>query len=203
MAKLLRKAKICKVCEKEFLPYTTTQPVCSFDCLIIYNSEKEVKKRVKAIKKGLLTHSDYTQVLQELVNKIVRNIDTNFPCISSGRTTGQMHGGHLFPTSSYPEIRFNLFNIWKQSASDNKYKSGNINDYRANLTKLFGKEAEYIFELQKRFKILKLSSYELQDKIKIAKQIIKEQNEGLHIAVSSDDRLTIRSILNKRLNIYN
>lgn len=197
------KPKKCKQCGTLFNPYTTTQVVCSPSCALEWNSEKEVKKRVKELKKGLLTHSDYTQVLQKLINQIVRNIDTNFPCISSGRTTGQMHGGHLFPTSSYPEIRFNLFNIWKQSASDNTYKSGNINDYRANLINSLGEEgANYIFNLPNLYKSLKLSAYELQDKIKIAKQIIKEQNEGLHIAVSADDRITIRSILNKRLDIY-
>jgi hypothetical protein len=197
------KPKKCKNCGKEFMPYTTTSMVCSASCALEYNSEKQVKKRVKELKKGLLTHSDYTQVLQKLINQIVRNIDTNFPCISSGRTTGQMHGGHLFPTSSYPEIRFNLFNIWKQSAADNTYKSGNINDYRNGLIDLYGGfSSNYIFNLPEQYKVLKLSSYELQDKITVAKQIIKEQKEGLHIAVSNQDRITIRSILNKRLDIY-
>lgn len=201
MAKLLRKAKICKICEKSFLPYTTTQPVCSFDCLIQYNSEKEVKKRVKTMKKELLTHSDYCNILQKLINQIARTIDTKFPCISSNRTTGQMHGGHMYSVGAYPEIRFNLLNIWKQSAMDNTYKSGNINDYRSNLESIFGKENE-VFGLTEKIKPLKLSVYELQDKIKIAKDIIKEQNKGEHIAVGQQDRITIRKYLNKRLDIY-
>jgi hypothetical protein len=177
--------------------------VCSAACAIEYNSERQVKKRVKAIKKDLLTHSDFTGIFQKLCNQIVRNIDTNFPCISSNRNTGQMHGGHLFPTSSSPEIRVNLFNIWKQSAGDNTYKSGNINDYRANLVKILGEEvSSYIFSIPTLYGALKLSSYELQDRIKMAKQIIKEQNEGLHIAVNTVDRVVIRKYLNERLAIY-
>lgn len=202
MAKFLRKAKVCKVCGKEFLPYTTTQPVCSVNCLMEYNSEKEVKKRVKQMKKDLLTHKDYCNILQKLINQIARNIDTKFPCISSNRMSGQMHGGHMYSVGAYPEIRFNLLNIWKQSAMDNTYKSGNINDYRANLEAIFGKDANEVFELSEKIKPLKLSVYELQDKIRIAKDIIKEQNKGWHIAVGQQDRLTVRKYLNKRIGIY-
>lgn len=196
------KPKYCKQCGKQFKPYTTMQQVCSPNCALEYNSDKEVKKRVKTMKKELLTHSDYCNILQKLINKIARTIDSNYPCISSNRTTGQMHGGHLYSVGAYPEIRFNLLNIWKQSAMDNTYKSGNVNDYRINLEKNLGEQANEVFELPERIKPLKLSTYELQDKIKMAKDIIKEQNKGEHIAVGQQDRLTIRKYLNKRLDIY-
>lgn len=196
------KPKRCKQCDKEYMPYNPLQFLCSPNCYFEWSSEKEANKRVKQMKKELLTTSDYCDILQKLVNQIARNIDTNYPCISSNRTTGQMHGGHMYSVGAHPELRFNLLNIWKQSAMDNTYKSGNINDYRANLEKNLGAYACYVFQLAENAKPLKLSVYELQDKIKIAKQVIKEQANGDHVALGQEDRLTIRKYLNKRFGIY-
>lgn len=198
----MKKPKLCKVCKEPFYPHNSLTPICSYKCYEIWTSEKEVKKRVKEMKANLQTHSDYCEILQKLVNQIARVIDTHFPCVSSKRTTGQMHGGHLYSVGAHPEIRFNLLNIWKQSAIDNTFKSGNINDYRANIQSLFGESSYYILDLKDNAKPLKLSISELIDKMKIAKQIIKEQASGEHIAKSQEDRLIIRINLNKRLGIY-
>jgi hypothetical protein len=178
------------------------QWLCSYECVKGYSDEKKVYKRVKEIKKELKDIKYYRNSLQELINKISRTIDSNYPCISSNRFTGQMHGGHLYSVGDYPEIRFNLLNIWKQSAMDNTYKSGNVNDYRINLKKNLNEQVNEVFELPERIKQLKLSKLELQEKIKIAKEIIKEQKKGEHIASSQKDRLAIRKYLNKRLDIY-
>lgn len=199
-------------CRKMFTPspFRFNQKTCdNMVCALGYVKDKEEEKEAKdwklkrkGMKAELLSHSDYSNILQKLINQIARGIDANYSCISSNRTTGQMHGGHLYSVGAHPEIRFNLLNIWKQSAMDNTFKSGNINDYRANIEKIFETASKRIFDLPVNAQPLKLSIVDLQDKIKIAKQIIKEQASGLHIALSQEDRLIIRINLNKRIGIY-
>lgn len=142
MAKLLRKAKICKVCEKEFLPYTTTQPVCSFDCLIIYNSEKEVKKRVKQMKRDLRDKEWYLNALEAVFNAYVRKRDKDLPCISCGcLKANKWDAGHFWAAGNYSFLRFNEDNVHKQCSNNcNIHKSGNQAEYRINLIKKIGAE---------------------------------------------------------------
>jgi hypothetical protein len=62
------------------------------------------------------------------INLLIRLIDVNCPCVSSG-LFGKMSAGHRFSVGSNNSIRFNLFNIWIQSFHDNFYNSGNPDGY--------------------------------------------------------------------------
>jgi len=201
------KPKLCRECKVKFQPVRPLQSFCSIECAIKDARKKTVKKeaiKTKEVKKGLLTHKDYLKALQTQINAIVRNIDTNCTCISSGRLTGQFHAGHFHTVGGKPELRFNLFNIWKQSAQDNNFKSGNIQDYIMNLNLMFGSEwvHQNIINLPYKYPVLKLSIPELIEKIAICKDILKEQKAGNYIALSVEDRVEIRNILQKRLGIY-
>ena len=201
------KHKKCKICGNTFTPQRPIQGTCSIECAIKHARNLEAKKtdkKVKEMKKGLLTHKDYLKALQVKINTIVRNIDTHFNCISSNRNTGQFHAGHFHTTQGKPALRFHLFNIWKQSAQDNTYKSGNIQDYIMNLNINFGSEwvHENIINLPYKYPVLKLSVPDLQDKISIANEVILEQKKGQHIALSNDQRIIIRENLQKRFGIY-
>lgn len=172
MAKLLRKAKICKICEKSFLPYTTTQPVCSFDCLIQYNSEKEVKKRVKTMKKELLTHSDYLGLLQVVFNKYIRLRDKNRLCISCGKKVVDGHASHFFSVGAYPNLRFNENNVHLSCIECNLHKHGNTAEYALRLPERIG-QAEFNKLLEQRNEPLKLTIPEIKTLIEKYKKLCK------------------------------
>jgi hypothetical protein len=201
------KEKKCKECSNKFTPQRPLQYLCSIECSIKDARKKQKQKEKKAdkvVKDKLLSQKDYLKMLQTQINVIVRNIDTNATCISSGRIGCQFHAGHFHTVGGKPSLRFHLFNIWKQSAQDNNFKSGNIQDYIMNLNILFGSEwvHENVINLPYKYPVLKLSIPELIEKIAICKQILKEQRLGNHIALSTEDRVNIRNILQKRLGIY-
>ena len=69
---------------------------------------------------------------------------------------------------------------------------------------MFGSEwvHQNIINLPYKYPVLKLSTPELIEKIAICKEILKEQKAGNYIALSVEDRVEIRNILQKRLGIY-
>lgn len=213
------KKKKCAYCKMLFLPsYRTTQPVCSVKCAI-EKSRDDRKKELEKINKNRaklenqerkdfhrsqLTQSQWLKVLQPFVNKIARLIDSDFPCISSGRTVGKWNGGHYYTVKAHPNIRFHLFNIYKQSFSDNHHKSGNITEYTFNIFRIFGSDFvnNEIFTLDVKYPVLKLSIPEIKEKIEICRSIIKRQEKGEFIAKTTQERITIRIELNNLIGIY-
>lgn len=172
MAKFLRKAKLCKVCGKEFLPYTTTQPVCQISCLMEYNSEKEVKKRVKQMKKDLLTHKDYLNILQVVFNKYIRIRDAGKPCISCGCKVTEGHASHLFSVGAYPNLRFNEFNVNLSCIECNLHKHGNIAEYTLRLPERIGQD-NFNKLLEQRNEKLKLTIPEIKILIEKYKKLCR------------------------------
>lgn len=49
-----------------------------------------------------------------------------------------MHAGHYKSIGAHPELRFNEFNVNKQSMKDNAWLSGNIEGYRKGLIEKYG-----------------------------------------------------------------
>ena len=173
MAKLLRKAKICKICEKSFLPYTTTQPVCSFDCLIQYNSEKEAKKGVKIMKKELLTHSDYLGLLQVVFNKYIRLRDKDKGCITCSRPfRDKFDAGHFLSVGAYPNLRFNEDNVHGQCVHCNQHLHSNNAEYFVRLPERIGLD-RFNKLLEQRNEPLKLSIPEIKTLIEKYKKLCK------------------------------
>ena len=206
------KEKKCKQCKKMFRPsFNTTQPYCSWECALIVGraelkkeKEKKDKAELKEMKDKLPTHGDWLKALQKCINHIARLIDTNFPCISSNRTTGKWNGGHYYTVKAHPNIRFHLFNIYKQSFSDNHFKSANITEYTYNLHRIFGNEFvnNEIFTLDVKYPVLKLSIPEIKEKIAICRKIISRQKKGEFIAKTTQERVDIRKELNELIGIY-
>lgn len=206
------KTKTCKVCKEKFTPSRPLQVVCSPACaFVIVNKvcEKERKSLNKATKIKLKSLSDYKNELQTQINLIARLIDEGCPCISSGRTTGKMNGGHRFSTGAFDNLRFNLLNIWIQSFSDNHFKSGNSDGFDKGLTKL--NAYDMVHELPTKYPFIKLQKSDLVEKIIIAKNIVKELKllnsnlTGLHDPITQRDtavRLWMRNEYNQELGIY-
>lgn len=205
----------CKVCKGRYKKQNPLQSVCSPKCAIVHakrlSEKKEKSERTqwnikkRSDKKKLEPLRDKLNKLQRVVNAIARWIDTGHPCISSGRTTGKINGGHFWPVSTNRHIRFHLMNIFLQSESDNNYKSGNISEYREGLKNTFGEAVlAEIEDLKNKYQDLKLQSFEVDEKIVIARSLIKQMKAIIaeKKKLTNEERLSYRHLFNKKIGIY-
>ncbi len=91
------------------------------------------------------------KLTQQAMNKMIRLLDADKPCVSSGAPAGtyQMTAGHFLTVAAYPELRFIPLNIHGQSLSDNcgqqKYKKGDSatvrQGFEAEIARRYGAEA--------------------------------------------------------------
>ena len=206
------KPKKCKnpSCGKVFTPNFKLQRVCSVDCayqLARIESDKKQAKEAKVqkaeMKESIKSLSDYKNDLQREVNLIARLIDQDCPCVSSGRSSGKMSGGHRLAVGGWGSLRFHLMNIWIQSFHDNHHLSGNPSGYdvflRAN--DIYG----IVHDLPKMYPFIKLQKGDLKEKIVIARQIVKdvkELNMYDDLPRNADLRIEMRVKYNKLLGIY-
>lgn len=139
------KQKKCKVCLTLFTPLRPLQSCCNWQCANIHAKElnekkqdKEWKQRKAKMKSDLLTKSDYIKILQQLVNRYVRQRDGNF-CISCNKPfNGKCDAGHFFSVGNYPSVRFDLRNINSQCIRCNQYNGGSLLEYREYLIDKIG-----------------------------------------------------------------
>ena len=134
--------KKCKNCKESFNPLHFNQKYCfKKECTNVWiesEKEKQWKKKKAKIKQELMTKSDYVKILQQLVNKYVRERDGNF-CISCNKkVSGKIDAGHMFSVGNYPSVRFDLRNINSQCIKCNQYNGGSLLEYRENLIKKIG-----------------------------------------------------------------
>ena len=161
--------------------------------------EREKRREVIEAKKKIKTKSQWERQLQGKINEIVRLIDFDKGCISCehGWTdlwTRQRHAGHRWSRGAYPELKFNLFNEFTQCSVCNNFLSGNETEYDKGLIKHYGNEMyQKVMELSENTKPLKLTIEDIQDKITIANEILREIKSGKDYT---------REEINSKLNIY-
>jgi hypothetical protein len=141
----------CRNCSQKFEQKRFLEKYCEKkECQIEGNTQlalknlegikKQKKKDLAVKKKDMLTKSDYIKILQQLVNRFVRNRDGNY-CIScDAPINGKVDAGHLFSVGNYPSVRFDERNINSQCIRCNQYNGGSILEYRENLIKKIGQE---------------------------------------------------------------
>lgn len=157
--------KKCK-CGAEFVQYTSFQRKCH-KCLVEDGRKKihmHEKREIREKKKKLRTRGWYEKGAQDAVNKCKRLLDRGKPCISCGRSDGEVENsdgwktggawdaGHYLSVGSHPELRYCLLNIYRQCKSCNggsgKYTRKNhtvSKAYRDNLISVVGLEVvEYL-----------------------------------------------------------
>ena len=176
------KQRKCKYCKAQFQPYTTLQKNCfEPDCVTAWiqeTKEKNWKKKKAKLKMDLMTLSDYTKILQQLVNKYVRLRDKGLPCISCQKPiTGKTDAGHLYSVGNYPSVRFHEKNINAQCITCNQYNGGMINDYRINFVKKYS-ESELNTLDRLAHETRKFSIPELKEMIDEYKIKIKQYESG-------------------------
>ena len=167
------------------------------------SKEKNARQETKVLREKLKTLSDFKNDLQKEINLIVRLIDFNHPCISSGRPLGKSYdAGHFLGRQAYPEVRYHLMNIYAQSVEQNQYKSGNVIGFMEGLEQVFGKEHLESVMALKSYPALRITVEEIKDKISIARSIVKwiklQERE-----FTTNERLELRKKFNETLGIYN
>jgi hypothetical protein len=160
-------------------------------------------QKTKEMKENVKTKSDYEKELQKEINTIVRLIDKDQVCISTLKPlNAKFDAGHFYSCGSTPSLRFNLNNIFAQSVYANQYLSGDQINFLSGLSQLYGENyKEYVLNLKSVYKELKLHIYEIKDKIKIAREIVKELKEQNEV-YDADTRRFLRNIYNLRIGIY-
>ena len=149
------KPKSCRICEKEFSPFTSLQKACSVKCAMEYakrdrekvskrgrrTAEREKRQKRKHDKDRIKTRSEWLREAQTAFNAYIRERDSGKPCISCGRYhSGQYHAGHYRTVKAAPEVRFHPFNCNLQCAPCNNHLSGNVVEYRIRLKEKIGTE---------------------------------------------------------------
>jgi len=209
------KPKKCKACKKPFTPFNSLQVVCGPSCaaLLVKHAPEEANKAVRAMDRKWVKdtrqkhkendHGYHEKLLETEINTIVRLIEKDQLCISHGKPPLKRNAGHYHSVGANNSIRFHLENIWLQCESCNGPKGSNRSGYDKGLVDTFGQE--YFLRINqdivRMYPLVKLSIIELQDAIKIARQIVKELTK-LDMVYSNEMRVRLRKEYNKRIGIY-
>lgn len=148
-----RKPKICSICSAEFLPWSSTQKVCTQQCAIIHGKKSEDDKAAREQRKqAKLERAEWNKrkadskplkhwedLTQRVVNDFVRERDRELPCVSCGTwETVQWEAGHYRSRGKASHLRYVEDNISKQCHHCNVHLSGNQQQYRINLIEKIG-----------------------------------------------------------------
>lgn len=201
-----RKFGLCSSCLSDFL-FETDAGKLIMQKRIIPQAKIKVNRKQKKVdavtRESLKTLSDYTKELQKEINTIVRLIDKDFKCISTGKPLNDKYdAGHFYSCGSNPSLRFNLLNIYAQSVYANQHLSGDQINFINGINENYGSGLKSIvLRLKKDYPILKLNREQLKEKIHIARSIVK------HLKIenktyNSIERIELRKKYNKMLGIY-
>jgi len=142
------KPKICKSCQKPFVPFNSLTPVCSASCALKFNSKKEIQKRIKEMKTSLRKLSDYEDLAKKIFQKFIRLRDAGKPCISCGATVQNGHASHYFSAGQFSGLIFDEQNVHLSCVQCNTFLHGNLLSYRLGLINRIGESALNELELR-------------------------------------------------------
>jgi hypothetical protein len=195
---------LCNSCLHDFL-FETDAGKIQFEKISIKSKSiiKTKNQKETAQKKKVLDGiPKLKKTLETQINTIARLIDKGSGCIScGGQTTPQ--AGHYHTVQSNGSLRYNLHNLHLQDYSCNCEKSGNIHQYDLGLRERYGLDYwEFVkFEMVKKYPLVKMTFEEYEDKIQIAKTIVKGL-EKTEILFNNEQRIMLRNKYNKLLGIY-
>lgn len=108
----------------------------------------EEKKKLKVRRFMVSKPSTQEAEAQKAFNKYIRVRDYGRPCISCGVSMdwervsmlsgSDVNAGHFKSVGAHRELRFNTFNCNAQCVTCNKYKSGNVSNYRVGMVDKYG-----------------------------------------------------------------
>lgn len=193
-----KKLYTCKVCknkyEKGVTPSLDFIGVCNFDCATTLAKSKLEQKREAEVKserhawkerkiklKQELGGGKQTEhPLQKEVNKLIRLLDSEYPCLARPDEKHQHYdAGHIYGVGSYPALRYYLWNIHKQSVKSNQHLGGESVLMLQGLEQRYGEDIKEKLENMRRdFKVLKLSYEEEGEVIKRVRELIRRIEKG-------------------------
>lgn len=148
MASIIR---VCKMCKEKYTRTEPAQTICSVKCALAFvekNNRKEYIKKTRKLRRDYYATDrvHLTKKAQKVFNRFIRLRDDSNVCISCGRKEDwQMHAGHYRDRGSYPALRFEPLNCHMQCSRCNRFKSGNLSNYRINLIEKIGlKKVEWL-----------------------------------------------------------
>lgn len=173
----MKKARKCKYCRSEFMPYTTLQKNCfDPDCVTAWINDVKTKqwtKKKAQLKKDLMNTSDYLKLAQQVFNKYIRLRDQGRLCISCDNPPKKANAGHYFSQGGHSNVRFDEENVHLQCEHCNSFLSGNLLNYQIGIEKRIG--ADRLIELHGRaHDVKKWTADELKEIIDTYKAKIKE-----------------------------
>ena len=176
--------KKCKNCGLIFNPLNTLQKYCfEKECVGAWISEEKQnqwKKKKKTMIDAMKTTRDLVNELQIIFNRWIRLRDQNKTCISCNTIlTKEMKydAGHFYPCGSYPNLRFEPFNVHAQCVHCNRDRHGNLHEYRNGLIKRYGiKEVERLDQLKNGSN--KWTKEDLMEMKKMYLQLIRLKKES-------------------------
>lgn len=175
-----RKYGLCSSCLTDFLLNTDVGKIIVEKARL--KASKPRLELEKAQKKR--NEEDSIKRLKSLaetwVHKYIRERDKDLPCISENIYTNDKEAGHYYSKNQYEGLRFDYDNIHGQSVQGNRFKEGNLEAYRINLTARIGKErvdeldkkAAYWKANPKRWEVEELKTIIADAKAKYKKLII-------------------------------
>jgi len=195
------KPKKCKECGGNFTPFKTTQVVCGAKCATKLAEAKVWKEKKKVMIENTRTRTEWLQILQVAINKLIRQIDYGNVCISCNNIPKKPQAGHYHSTQANPTLRFNLFNIWLQCYRCNEELSANIIGYNKGLREQFSPEMQVYVEqyLVNQFQLLKLNTDKIKECLTNTRKALKEVKEEKR---TQEQRIELRKYYLDFIGIY-
>jgi hypothetical protein len=204
--------KKCKYCQEPFKPrFSSLEKYCQKeDCRIRFAMEmvakqKEAQKKQIALKwkneKAVLKEktTNWKNSLQFEINRIVRLIDKDLPCLATKRQ-GKMHAGHVFSRGSNPTIKYNLHNIHRQCAQSNHFQSDDV-ILREGLVNEYGQDYMTFISELRQTTALPYKNIDYMEFSKKAQKIALNLSK-LDLTYTLQNRILMRNKINKELGIY-
>ena len=167
------KDKKCQKCKKE-LPlqmFTSKRAKHCVTCTIKKGFDQAQASKDRQIERlqnkkqktrDIIRISDLKKQVQAKFNKWIRDRDADLNCISCGKWSNQWDAGHFWAMGSNGSLRYNPDNCHKQCRSCNRFKHGNLLEYRINLVNKIGQErVDWLDDNRK--KTHKFTRQELED----------------------------------------
>jgi len=201
------KQKTCKICKEKYTPLRQLQQVCSPKCAIEYQNKQKQKAHDKYwdAKKKQHNQDNSNESLQKSINKLVRLIDERFyqNCICCDRylkyhEAGSVHAAHRYNVGGHENIRWNLHDIHSATLYCNKHNTEHKTGYDKGLVLRYGLEyKEMVDGLDLKYKVLKPTTKEIKEKIKIVNKIIRDFDTFI-----LQDGKQAREMFNNLIGIY-
>lgn len=204
------KLYVCKVCKNKYDRkgnhlITWCSPECGTQLALKKLRDKkkaDVKevnkawKEKKAVYRAELSQGKQSQdPLQKAVNKIVRLLDKDQPCLARPfEQCSHFDAGHVWGVGSWPSLRYNVWNIHKQSVKSNRDLGGESLLMLEGIETRYGAEIRDMVEgLRLKYPKLSLSVQDKTEALKTANKIIRDLEKGFEYT---------RDQINEFLGIY-